>query len=109
MSVEGAPSRRGVAPPRRSRQRKGRRRQWSAERVLAAAQGWEREVGVAPYAFEWDPAGARRIGREQGDGGAQVGARVPKLAQHAHRHDAVGVLAWDAHGGRAAIAAARCR
>lgn len=57
-----------LAPERRSGQRLGRRRQWSRERVLQAVHDWYQEVGVAPYSYEWEPAGARKIGREHAAG-----------------------------------------
>ena len=57
-----------VAPRRRAKQLAGRRRQWSHGRVLDAAQAWAREVGVAPYAYDWDRDAARKIGREESQG-----------------------------------------
>jgi hypothetical protein len=36
--------------------------------VLQAVQEWAREVGAAPYCYEWDPASARNHGREHADG-----------------------------------------
>lgn len=58
----------GVAPRRRAKQLAGRRRQWSRGRVLDAVQAWAREVGVAPYAYDWDRDAARKIGREESQG-----------------------------------------
>lgn len=36
--------------------------------MLSAAQQWVREVGAAPYAYEWDPSSARHHGREHANG-----------------------------------------
>ena len=57
-----------LAPARRHGQRPGRRRQWSRERVLQAVHDWYDEVGVPPYSYEWDPEGARKIGRKHAAG-----------------------------------------
>lgn len=58
----------GLAPVRRAGQLAGRRRQWSRDRVWRAVLDWADELGVAPYAYEWDRDAARKIGRAQAAG-----------------------------------------
>jgi hypothetical protein len=79
VSSEPAPSAApALAPARHAHQPAGRRKQWTAERVLEAAVQWARETGGAPYAYEWDRDAACKIGREHADGVRRWIAEYPR-------------------------------
>ena len=61
---------------------------WGAERVLDALRDWTREVGRAPFAYEWSPGGSRAAGRSPGvwERWAREYPRWPEARTVAHYH-----------------------
>ena len=61
---------------------------WSAERVLDALHDWTREVGRAPFAYEWSPGGSRAAGRSSRvwERWAREYPRWPEARTVAHYH-----------------------